>query len=292
MILVTGATGTVGRELVGILASMEEEVRAMAHHTEKRSVISGYASQIIYGDYSDPDVLDDAMDSVDSVFVLSPSFTSEQVVWERNITDAAVRAGVGRIVKHSVIGASPMSQVGFVWQHWESEKYIENCGVPYVFVRPTSYMQNVLMQADSIAKDGKVYGSSGDGKVSWVDVRDIASVEAIMLTEEGHDWRTYEITGSESLSFPEVAAKISAVIGRRVEYVDLSPEDFEKAMRDRGLPEQRAHDYSIYQQYYREGRGAIMTPWVYRITGGKPMTFDQFVRDHAEIFATGDQKAA
>lgn len=291
MILVTGATGNVGSQVVMQLVDLGIGHRALVHNLSHAERIAGPGVEIVEGDYGDPASMDRAMQNVDHVFLLSPS-GPKQLEWEGNVVDAAIRAGVDHLVKLSVFGGGPFTPINLLRWHWESEKYIENCGIPFTHVRPNLYMQDILGFADSIAKEGKFYGCMRNGRMSMIDVRDVATIAVMALTQEGHIDRSYELTGSEALSYYDVAAILSNVLNRPVQYVDLPPADFRKGMLDMGMPDWLADDFINYQNYFANDQGTQTTNWFLRLTGRAPITFDEFVRNYADIFMGRRKMAA
>lgn len=285
MLLITGSTGTVGSEIVRQLKAADMGFRALVHRGRGKSEwFAGPNIEIYHGEYDDPASLDAPMQGMDTVFLLCPS-DPRQVEREANLVDAAVRAGVQQIVKLSILGASPFSPISTIRNHWESEKYIEATGVPYTFVRPNTFMQNLLRMSQSIASQGKLFASMKHGKISMIDVRDIAAIAIAALTQPGHENSTYEITGPQAISYDDVARTISTAIGRHVEYVNISPEQSREAMLSRGLSESAAEDVLMFQHFYSQGFASMVTPEIFRLTGRDPISFDQFAHDYADIFS-------
>jgi uncharacterized protein YbjT (DUF2867 family) len=162
--------------------------------------------------------------------------------------------------------------------------HVKEVGLPYTFLRPNTFMQNLLGQATSITTQGKFYGSVRDGKVSMIDARDVASAAATALTTEGMMNQTFELAGPESISFYDAARMLSDALGRLVEYADIPPDVLKQNLLSMGLPEWRAEDYAQFEQLMGEGLGAIMSPDVSRVLGRPPMSFDHFARDYAQAF--------
>lgn len=283
MIIVTGATGTVGSELARQLMADGVEFLAMVRDTDKARRMLGTDVDVIYGDYSQPDSLDVALREATKIFLVSPS-DEYQVEHENNVVDAAVRAGVDHLVKQSVMGASPYSDIGFYRFHYLVEMHVKEVGLPYTFLRPNTFMQNLLGQTTSITTQGKFYGSLDDGRVSFIDARDIASVAATALTTESMVNQAFELAGPEAISFYDAARILSDVLGRQVEYVDISPDALKQNLLSMGLPEWRAEDYAEFEQLMGENLGAIISPDVSRVLGRPPMSFDRFARDYAQAF--------
>ncbi len=283
MIVITGATGTVGREIIRQLSANKVGFLAVVRNPERARRVLGPDVDIIYGDYSNPGSLDTAFREATKVYLASPS-DEHQVQNENNVVDAAVRAGVDHLVKLSVMGASPYSDIGFFRFHYLVEMYIKDVGLPYTFLRPNTFMQNLLGQAGSIMSQGRFYGSVNDGKVSWIDARDVASAATTALTTEGLIGQTFELTGPEALSFSDAARILSDVLDKPVEYVNMPDNAMKQAFLDRGLPEWRAEDYAEFQHLMAEGLGALISPDAERVLGRPPISFQQFAHDYAQAF--------
>ena len=145
-------------------------------------------------------------------------------------------------------------------------------------------MQNMLQNAPMIAVAGMIYAPMGEGRVSFVDARDIAAVATRTLLDDGHEGKAYDVTGPEALSNADVAEKISAAIGKPVTYADVPPEESRKGMIEMGLPEWFADDLVTLFGVYREGRAAEVSDAVETITGRPATSYDEFAADHAAVF--------
>jgi uncharacterized protein YbjT (DUF2867 family) len=200
-----------------------------------------------------------------------------------NVIAAAKRANVRHIVKLSAIGVGPDSPISLARWHWQTEKQVEESGIPFTHLRPHFFMQNLLGYA-TIKEQSALYGSMKDGKISMVDVHDIATVAARVLTEDIHEGKTYEITGPEAISYTEVAEKLSAAIGKKVTYVDVPLEASRKAMLDMGMPEWFANNLTALIAFFSTGGAAFVTNVIADVAKKQPITFDQFARDYAEAF--------
>jgi len=285
VILVTGATGKVGQEVVRQLASESVPVRAFVRDPARASVVRLPGVDIAVGDLGRPESLDRALSGVNRVFLLSPA-DPEQVTLQGNVVQACKRAGVARIVKISVAGGpDAATQIGR-W-HWTTEKQIEASGLGFTMLRPTLYMQQTLSFAPSVATSGSFSAPMGTGEVALVDTRDVAAVAVRALTEDGHESKIYDLTGPEALSFDAVADAISEAIGRKVSYVHVPPEYSKKQMLGGGVPRWLADDMLLLFASFREGYGAAVSGAVQSVTGRRPRSFQQFARDHAHAFLEG-----
>lgn len=287
MILLTGATGTVGGELAKQLADAGVRARALVRHRAKATPLEEAGFEIVEGDLTKPETLDVALRGVERVFLLS-SPGPQIVTAEGNLVEAAKRAGVSHIVKLSAIGADANSPLMLGWWHGQVEKQIEESGLAFTHLRPNSFMQNFLGFAPTIKAHDAFYAPMKDGQSSVVDARDIAAVAKAALTEAGHENQSYTITGPEALSYTEIAEKLSHVLGRKISYVDVPPEAAKKGMMDAGMPEWFAEALNELYAAWTEGHGAIVTDVVREVAQKEPIAFDQFARDYAPAFKGGE----
>jgi len=285
VILVTGATGKVGQEVVRQLAAAGVPARALVRDGARASHIRIPGIEVVLGDLAKPETLPGPFTGVERVFVLTPA-APDQVELQSNALEAARRAGARRIVKVSVAGGPDAgTQIGR-W-HWATEKQIEASGLGFTFLRPTLYMQQMCAYAPSIAATGTFSAPVGAGEVAVVDTRDVAAVAVAALTQEGHDRRIYDLTGPEALSYDAMADAISEAIGKRVAYAHVPPEYAKKQMIADGVPRWLADDMVVLAASFRDGYGAAVTTTVAEVTRQKPRTFRQFARDYAGVFRGG-----
>jgi len=203
---------------------------------------------------------------------------------EGNLIDAAKRLGTSHVVKFSALGADPNSAMTLGRWHGKTQKQLEESGMAFTHLQPNVFTQNMLGFAESIATQGVFYLPMKDGKVSMVDVRDIATVAVKVLTEPGHQGKTYVITGPEALSYTEVAEKLSHAIGKKVTYVDVPPEGFKQAMLQAGQPEWVADVLNELYEVLSAGHGSVVTNVVAEVAKKQPYSFDQFAKDYAQVF--------
>jgi uncharacterized protein YbjT (DUF2867 family) len=281
-ILVTGATGTVGTEVVRQLAESGVAVRAAVRSIEKAEKKFKHPNvESVEIDFNDPESLDVAFKGIEKLFLLTP-LTDDQVDFGRMLVEAAKKHGVRHIVKLSVAGAE--REPGFYLGRWhrETERYIESSGIPYTFLRPGSFMQNFINYFPP--EGGKIQLPLGQGKGSYIDVRDIATVAAKALTEKGHEGKAYTLTGPESLSVAEVAEILSKVMDKHIEYVDVLEESERHSMIEMGMPEWMADAMMELHRITKSGNAAAVTDTFERVTGKKPRTFMEFAKDHESTF--------
>ena len=276
MILVTGATGTIGSELLRELVRQGEPVRAAVH--VRPLDVDGVETCSI--DYDRPETLSPALEGIDTLFLLS-----RQVSHERPMVDAASEAGVKRVVYISSFKAD--TDTFIVGQlHREIELYIQGSGMAWTFLRPNYLMQNyVTLMGDDIRNEDAFYDSIGDARVSRIDARDVSHVAARVLTGWGYDDRAYDLSGPEAMTHHQAREALSETLGRRIRYVELDDDSFRRRMISQGVPEDFAGLLEDVNRRNRNGETEddTLTDNVRNILGREPTPFSQFCRDHAPL---------
>jgi uncharacterized protein YbjT (DUF2867 family) len=283
MILVTGATGTNGYEILKQLSTTDAQVRAFVRNPKKALMLKELGVEVVIGDFNEPETLNAALKDVEKALLLStPDLL--QVKLQSNFIKAAKDSGIRHVVKFSALGANLNAPAAILKWHGQTEKQLEETGIAFTHLRPNLFMQNMLRVAQTIATQRIFYDRVGDAKFSLVDVRDIAAVAVKVLTEEGHEGKVYSITGPEVLSFGEVAEKLSIAIENKVTYVSVSPEEYKKPILERGVQEWFVDAVNDIYSYYSEGMGMIVTNVVAEVALKQPISFDQFAKDYAQSF--------
>lgn len=282
MYLVIGGTGTIGREVMRLLSARGERVRALVRDPFKASALAGPRVELVQADLSRPDTLPAAFDGASRVFLVTPPGPGT-VPLQGAAVHAAKAAGVERLVRVSAMGAGTGMPVKIMTWHTEVEEATEAVGLPAVHLRPTSYMQNFLASAQVVKTAGQMYGASADGKVGFIDARDVAAAGVGALTRDQHRDEKVELTGPESLSGAEVAAAFSEVLGRPVAYVDIPGEALKQGLLSAGLPEWLVDDLVTLETLGR-GRTMPLTDGVLRLAGKAPRSLRQFVSDFRAAF--------
>jgi len=283
MILITGATGTVGREVVRLCAEKGAQVRALIRSPEKAAEILGPSVELVRGDLKKPETLKCPLDNVDKIFLLTPS-SPEQVEMEGNLIEAARRSGIGHLIKLSSLDAKPDSAVAMSRWHWQAEQKLQQSGIPFTLLRPHNFMQNMLTFAPGIRSQGIFRAPMKNGRISMVDARDVAAVAAAVLTQEDHQGEVHRITGPRRLSFQDAAEKLSAALGRKVTYVDIPADVARRALLDAGTARWLADDLIELYRFFGAGRSKLVTDTVEKVARKTPISFDQFARDYAYAF--------
>jgi uncharacterized protein YbjT (DUF2867 family) len=279
MILVTGATGNVGSELVKELSRRGEKLRAACTSPEKAEKARTASVETVVVDFAKPDSLAPALAGIDRLFLLSPNPASEPPV-----VRAAKAAGVRHVVKLSVYDA-PAEKFVFGRMHRAVEKEIEASAMDFTFLRPNGFFQNLAnQQAAAIKGQGAFYFPAADTRISHVDVRDIARVAAAVLTGSGHAGKAYELTGPEALTYGEMAATLSRVLGRPVSYVAISDDDFRKALAANGMPAPYVEGLVDLFSFYRSGSASRVSRDIETVTGRGATSFEDLARETATAF--------
>jgi uncharacterized protein YbjT (DUF2867 family) len=285
-ILVTGATGTVGREVVKQLSMLDGiRVRAGVHSVIKGENLRRLPDvEVVEMEFEDPGSLHAAFTHADKVFLVTP-FSEGQVEMARKLIDEAKRTGVKHLVKLSALGAGEEDTIQLCRWHRDIERYVEQSGIPHTFLRAASFMQNFEnYNAPTIKAEGKIYMPIGDGKVAYIDARDIAAAAIAVLTDEVHESRIYDLTGPEAISVGEVAATISLVTGRQIDYVDVPEEAAKQSMQQQETPDWMIHALLELYGQHRAGNSDVVTSSVEKLTGRKPHNFRQYVKEYHECF--------
>lgn len=283
MILVTGASGTVGGMVLRKVVESGASVAAMYQSESEARDVSPKTRAVI-ADFADEDSLRYAFKDVQSLFlVCSP--IPQLVEFESNAIEVAKECGVKNLVLNSALGAGKWNKSFPKW-HTETERVLEQSGVPYSIVRPNSFMQNITaFFAQTIQTQDAFYSSMGKSRASLIDVQDIADVVAALLTSGKPENRAYELNGLEALSYYDVADKISRICGRTIRYIDIPMSEQKKAMLNAGMPEWQAQALIDLQEYYVQGNGGELNNDVQRITGHPPRNLDQFLAANASAFS-------
>jgi uncharacterized protein YbjT (DUF2867 family) len=288
MILITGASGNVGREVVKQALALGLTIRATFQSPDIAAQAPAGLEGVVM-DYAKPETIRPALRGVQKIFLVGPPTRDLPALEARFIKE--VRAcGRKHVIKLSALGGrESISPSG----HRDSEENIEASGLPYTFLRPNGFMQNfVNYNAGTIRSRNAFYGCQGNGAVSIVDIRDIAAVAVIVLAATGHEGKSYTLTGGEALTNRQIAEKISQVAGRTISYVDLPPNEFKRAILSAGTPEWSAEAMLDLQRFYRRGKASYVTDDVEHLLGRSAITFEQFARDYAFAFRDEERVAS
>ncbi len=290
MILVTGATGLNGSTLVRRLSAKGVPVRALVRSTARAAGISSLPKvEIVEGDMARPETLTGALRGVDRAMLISSSDPAMLEV-QSNFIEAARKAGVTHVVKLSGIIAELDSPFRFARMHAEIERRLEASGMAFTHLRAGEFMHAYFRQVPSIVAKGALFLPMEDAKIASIDVGDIAEVAATVLTGPGHEGKIYPLTGPEALSMAEVAAKLSAATGKRIQYVNVTPDEAKRAQLAAGMPPFTADALAELFAERRKGKEAQVSPIIQTIFGRRATRFEEFAKRNAAIFR-GEQPA-
>lgn len=270
-ILVTGATGNIGGEVVKLLKENNADFIAA---TNSRS-IEGVDSVSL--NFADTESLETAMQGVSTLFMVLPSHP-DMITWGKNVIDTAKKCGIKHIVRSSGSLADENSDIGVRKALAETDQYLKESGIDYTITAPNFFMQNFINFHEEDYKNGALYLPAGEGKVGWVDVRDIGAVNtSVLLNPEKYCNQTLTITGANALSYAEAVAVMNDVLGKDTTYVSVSDENAIKAMTEMQFPEFVINLMMDLNRCIREGFAEETSTTVQEITGREATSFKQFV---------------
>jgi uncharacterized protein YbjT (DUF2867 family) len=272
--LVIGASGTVGTELVRLLAHKDQQVVKATSRAPKTQ--GEVQLNLLTGDGIEP-----AFDGVERAFFLSPPGYTNQDQLLAPLIDAARTRKLRKVVLMSAMGANADPNVPLR----KAELQLERSGVPFNIIRPNWFMQNFNSYwIQGILAQGKIFLPVGKAKGSFIDARDIAAVAAELLTGSRFDDRDFDLTGGEALDHDAVAAILSRETGRAIAFEDVTPEAMLHNLRSAGLPEDYARFLLVILGFFKAGYAERTTDAVVQITGRAPISFAQYAKDHRQAW--------
>ena len=280
-ILVLGALGNVGAEVVKQLHAKERTVRAVDINLGKlREKFSDSVESVSF-DFSKPELYESTFKGVEKMFLMRPPQITNVRRYIFPAINAAKQAGIKHVVFLSLIG---IQKATFV-PHYKVERYLQEVGMQTTFLRCSFFMQNLnTTHRTEIRERREIFVPVGRAKTSFIDVRDIGAVAAIALTEDGHTGKNYDLTGNEALNYWEVADIMTEVLGRTITYRNPNPLHFLIETVRRGIPFQYALVMTGLYISTRFGMAEPVTKEVERLTGHKPIPFRQYVYDYRDTW--------
>lgn len=284
-ILITGATGNIGTELVNLLSGQGVSFRAMVRSAQDANALNDRTGvESVIGDFDDPNSLERALAGVTRAFLLTPS--SERAEAQQLAFVAATqRAGVQHIVKLSQLAADADSPVRFLRYHAVVEQAIQQSGMAYTFLRPNLFMQGLLGFKRTIAEQGKLFAPIGDAAISLIDIRDIAAVAARALTGPDHAGKTYTLTGPEAMTHTQLAAQLTTSLGHQVTFVDIPSTALRDELTKAGFPDWQADGLVEDYAHYQRGEASFVTQTVEEVSGKPARPFSNFAQDYRAAFS-------
>jgi len=277
-VLVTGSTGNVGSEVVGRLVERGAPIRAAVRPGRPRQLASSDCS--VEFDFEDPATFEEALVNADRVFFMRPPHISDAAAM-RPFVEAMRAHEVEHVVFLSVQGAGTNPFV----PHHGIEALLKKSGLNWTFLRPSFFMQNLSTTHLADIRDrGEIYVPAGNGRTNFVDVADIAEAAAICLTTPGHAGKAYEITGSEALTYEQVAGTLSEACGRSIVYPRPSTRQFKTRMKDLGHPDDFVSVMSSIYAIAKFGLAAGTSDDLEKLLGRNPTTLAEWATRNAGCF--------
>lgn len=270
---VTGATGALGGSVARRLAERGLAQRLIVRNAERAPSLPG--ADVAEASYEDGEALADALRGIETVFFVSGHEAADRESVHRSAVDAFVAAGVRRVVYTSFLGASPEASFTFARTHHATEEMIKAAGVDFTFLRPSFYLDYVADWADA---EGVIRGPAGDGRIAWVAREDLAEAAAVVLSTEGHNGRTYDLTGDELLTLDQTAARLTEATGRTYRFEDETIEQAYSTRRQGypGTPEWELDGWVGTYLAIARGEMAVASGSVEALTGHRPRGIADF----------------
>lgn len=279
MILITGASGHIGRWIAELLAGKGHALRLMVRDPNRAPKLPN--SEVVGGDYSEPATLDEAFAGVDSAFIVSGyAEPGKRAQLHKNAFDAAARAHVGHVVYLSFQGASPESKFPMSRDHYESEKYLKESGIPFTALRDNLYLGLI---PEMFNEEGAMRGPAGQGAAAFVSREDVAQVAAAILNSPKDSSASYDVTGPEALTMAETAKRLSALVGRELRYENESAEEGRRWRSMLGAPDWEVETWLGSYEAIAAGELAAVNDTVLRFTGRQPLSIEAYFGGHQHL---------
>ncbi|MET4186963.1 uncharacterized protein YbjT (DUF2867 family), partial [Bradyrhizobium sp. JR7.2] len=238
----------------------------------------------VVGDLARPESLAAAFEGAQKLFLLT-HYYEDMVELQHNAIVAARAARVSHVVKVSAFAATDRSKAPIGQWHYQIEKELQESGMAWTMLQPHHFMTNLVAQAEYVIKEGAIYSPSGDGRIPYVDPRDVAAVAFVTLTQPGHEGKTYVVTGSEAISYRQASEIIGAIIGKKLRFIDESPEQARARRIREGVPPAVIESILAIGAYQRAGGKTVtITNTVADLTGRPPRTVSEFIKENASVF--------
>ena len=281
-ILITGALGNVGGELIRQMQNLGLSVRAADVNTVALESRFGAGPETVLFDFAKPETFTPALNSVERAFLMRPPHISDVSRYIFPFIDQARSNGIKQVVFLSLIGIEQNQRV----PHYKVEQYLRSSGMAYTFLRASFFMQNLSgIHREEIRDRSEIYVPVGHGKMSFIAVRDIAAVAGKALTEPGHENQVYELTGPEALDYYQVADILSDALGKVITYRDPSVPAFIWNSMQKGKPLGLTLIMSYLYTRTKHGMSKTVTNTVREILGRDPISFEKFVAESREVWS-------
>jgi len=280
-ILVTGATGSTCSILIPALLNAGQEVRAFVRNEEKAQSLKDAGAEIYVGDLDQADTIEGALEGIEKVYLCTWNGPTASLQGT-NMVEAIKRAGISPyVVRHSAFGAAGSE---LIQQINKVDIALQESGLPWTIIKPTFFMQNMMMAAQSIQNGGQIYWDWADGKAGMIDIRDVADSAFGALTGKAEQGKEYVLTGPESISMHDVAASFAKVLDKSISYVAVPHEASKESMMGMGFPEFIVDGYVELSKGFADGFANITTGNVEALSGHAPRSIDDFTMDFKSFF--------
>lgn len=283
-VTVFGATGKIGNQI--LLRLSKAEVPTLAITRDLQKAVALPFVEWLQADMNNKQSLLPTMLTGSTVFLVSP-MSEHMVEGQTNVIRTAQANHVGHVVKLSSGAVDKTAHLPIAIAHGQIEATLQESGLPWTMLRPNGFMQNWLNElAQTVRQERKIYEATGDGKRTYIDLRDIAEVAAqILLSPQLHAGRAYFLTGSQAVNYAQIAGYISQAIGEEVSYVALTADQARQRLQQKGLPTWAIETFLAYAQEQRAGRADLISPAVADILHKPARRVDAFIQEHAAQFA-------
>ncbi|HSO25053.1 MAG TPA: NmrA family NAD(P)-binding protein [Methanobacteriaceae archaeon] len=285
-ILITGATGNVGREVINCLFNLNtpNQVFAGVRNVERaKNQFSDFSNlKYVEFDFENPETFESALNDMDLIFLLRPPHISDIKGVFNPLIDSIKAQGINKIVFLSVQGAEKSKII----PHHKIEQLILDNNIKHVFLRPGYFMQNLTTTLlDDIKTENKIYLPAGKAKFNWIDVKNIAEVSAIILNDfDGYQDQILEITGYENKDFQEVAQELSQVLGREIEFENPNLLMFYLAKKKQGTERGLILVMIMLHFLPRFQKDPHISNFYEELTGKEPNTLMDFIKREKDVF--------
>lgn len=281
---IIGSTGNIGSELTDLLSQSNASVRAVLRNFKRARNLPGVVWN--QADMSDSSLIETTLAGTDRLFLLTgnrPGFGKTQI----DIIKTAEKLGVKHVVKLSALGASPKTKSPLAYEHWEAEQALEESSMTWTILRPHVFMQNWLGEvAETVRDEAAIYAAIGDGKVPFIDARDIAAVAAeSLLNPEKHNGKKYVLTSGKAIGYSELADALSKATGKDIVYNSLSMDEMRARMAKQGISDKMIDSFLALAAYQKAGGAtARVSEDVKNVLGREPRSVYDFAEDYRDNF--------
>lgn len=281
-ILVLGATGNTGSEVVRQLKGKGAEFSVLVRNVESAAPLALNREQIRVGDFSDVESMKKAMEGVSKVYLAMVAHPDNKQ-WVANVIEAMQTNGAKHLVKLSGMGASKEAGSEIIRVHAETDEMVKASGLTYTLVQPNSFYQNLFGSLETIKSMGQFFLPLRDAKQSVVDIRDVAAVVVASLTEAGHEGKTYLLSGPQAITFAEQAEILSKVTNKDIQYIAVPKEAAAEAIKAAGMNEWLAVHLAEILDWFAQGNYDYVTTDVEEVLGRPAITFSEFAEEFASF---------